>query len=168
MYWNPIELKKMLMGKFGLDMRYIAHQCVLPEFKAEYLPRYSNWNWSHDLTMVLDDSSNVNTRIEDSKGNYLNLSNFSNYQKESEKSYLPVVDAVWADLWRTDEAKSAVFLADTTEYLGGPASAYMYAAYDCLEESGDLDLIDTVRYVVGYLNLPLDINLISAVIGSHE
>lgn len=167
-YWNPKELNKMLMGKLGLDMRYIAHQCELPEFSGDYLPRLPRWNWTHHLTWVLDDSENTDTLVEDLNGNYLGVDEFSNYQKETEDSYLPVVDAVWEELWQADKERSARFLADTTGYAGGPASAYMYAAYDCLEENGDLDLIDTVRYVVGYLNLPLDINLISAVMDSHE
>jgi len=162
-YWNPARLMDLLQGEVGDQIKYITSKCSpnkLALYKSSFLPQ---WEWTSSLHYVLDERSGNGVAVKDQGKNTLTVKAYESYSNGAETSYKALLDYIWDS--------SEFSSSDASGKWGGSkimanGSEYLYDLRECVgDNQNDKDLIDNI---VGYLNMPLDIDLLEAVIGERQ
>ena len=146
LYWNPRQLKDLLHGQVGQQIETITAQCSLNNlafYKRYFIPQ---WEWLSPLHYLLYKRSNNGVVIYDQAKNHLPATVYELYYQDGDASYATLLDYLWDP----------------------EANGYEYfnRLMACVEGSPvDQEL---VRNIVGYLNVPLDSDLLEAVIGERK
>ena len=143
LYWNPTRLIDLLHGKMGQQIETITTKCAsgkLAFYKRYFIPQ---WKWATPLHY---DRPKAGVVINDQTKNHLSANAYASYYEDGDASYRELLDYVWG----------------SEDFILPDGYAYFYSLVDCVE--GSPEDIELVRNIVGYLNLPLDIDLLEAVI----
>lgn len=146
LYWNPSRLTELLHGQVGQQIETIITQCTLNKlafYKRYFIPQ---WEWLSPLHYLLYKRSKSGVVINDQAKNYLPATEYALYYEDGDASYGTLLDYLW----------------------GPEANGYDYfnSLMGCVEDSPEDRGL--VRNIVGYLNLPLDADLLEAVIGERK
>jgi len=147
LYWNPDRLRGLLHGKVGQQIENITASCSpskLAFYKRYFIP---SWTWATSLHY---DRSMVDVVINDQDKNHLSGTAYESYYENGDASYRLLLDYIWA----------------SAEFTLLSGYDYLFSLMDCVE--GSQEDIELVRNIVGYLNLPLDMDLLEAVIGQRQ
>ena len=143
LYWNPGGLRKLLQGQIGQQIEAITTQCTpskLALYKHYFIPQ---WEWASPLHY---DRSNRGLTIKDQAKNHLSDTEYESYYEYRDASYAVLLDYLWGPETNGHE--------------------YFYSLMDCVE--GSPEDRELVRNIVGYLNLPLDADLLKVVIDERK
>ncbi|MDC1424823.1 hypothetical protein N8135_01355 [Oceanospirillaceae bacterium] len=143
LYWNPGGLRKLLQGQIGQQIEAITTQCTpskLALYKHYFIPQ---WEWASPLHY---DRSNRGLTIKDQAKNHLSDTEYESYYEDRDASYAVLLDYLWGPETNGHE--------------------YFYSLMDCVE--GSPEDRELVRNIVGYLNLPLDADLLKVVIDQRK
>lgn len=146
LYWNPTRLTELLHGQVGQQIETIITQCT-PNKRAFY-KRYfiPQWEWLSPLHYLLHKRSKSSVMIYDQAKNDLSATEYELYYEEGEASYSTLLDYLWDP--------------------GASGYEYFNNLMDCVDDRPEYRGL--VRNIVGYLNLPLDTDLLEAIIGERK
>jgi len=160
LYWNPRGLRELLQGRVGQQIEAITTQCApskLAFYKHYFLPQ---WQWATPLHY---DRSNSGLTIKDQAKNHLSDTEYESYYKEMDASYGVLLDYVWDSMEFASTKLDDKWSRSVVEANG---SGYFRNLWACVD--GNPIEQDLIRNIVGYLNMPLDIDLLEAVIGERQ
>jgi len=163
LYWNPRGLRELLQGQVGQQIEAITAQCApskLAFYKHYFIPQ---WEWPSPLHYLLYKRSESGVLIKDQAKNLLSVEAYESYYEDGDRSYGVLLDYVWDSTEFTSTQADDGWSRNIVEANG---SDYYRSLMDCAD--GSPKERDLIRNVVGYLNLPLDIDLLEAIIGERK
>ena len=113
---------------------------------------------------MVDKRSGGSVSVRDQYKNVLGLEDYKHYSENAALSYGEMLDYIWDSSDFSTSLDSNLKWNRNKSMASG--SEYFYDLRDCMGNSkSDKALI---RNIVGYLNIPLDSDLLKAVIGEHH
>ena len=169
LYWNPERLGALLDGPIANQIESITSRCSpskLAFYKHFFIPQ---WTWTEPLHYYLDGKSEYGSILEDQAKNTLSITEFKKYSEDAESSYETLLNYIW---------DSSEFIgpnirgsSSSSEKIYDNGSEYFRNLRKCLSDNDDYQESNDehlVTAIVGRLNLPLDIDLLKAVISQRQ
>ena len=166
LYWNPERLGALLAGPIANQIKSITSRCSpskLAFYKRSFIPQ---WEWTPSLHYDLDRGPNHSLVLEDQAKKLLTATEFKKYYEDADLSYEALLSYIW------DSSEFSPPIGETWKKwnnfgnITANGSEYFYDLRECVSNNdNDKQLVTTI---VGWLNMPLDIDLLKEVISQRQ
>ena len=166
LYWNPERLSALLAGPIASQIESITSKCSpskLAFYKRSFIPQ---WEWTPSLHYDLDRGPNHSLVLEDQSKKLLTVTEFKRYYEDADSSYEALLSYIW------DSSEFSPPIGETWKKwnnfgnITANGSEYFYDLRECVSNNdSDRELVTTI---VGWLNMPLDIDLLKEVISQRR
>jgi len=166
LYWNPERLGALLAGPIANQIKSITSRCSpskLAFYKRSFIPQ---WEWTPSLHYDQGGGLNHSFVLEDQAKKLLTVTEFKKYYEDANSSYEALLSYIW------DSSEFSPPIGETWKKwnnfgnITANGSEYFYDLRECVNDNiNDKQLVTAI---VGWLNMPLDIDLLEAVIGQRQ
>ena len=166
LYWNPERLSALLAGPIANQIKSITSQCSpskLAFYKRSFIPQ---WEWTPSLHYDLDRGPNDSLVLEDQAKNLLTVKEFKKYYEDADSSYEALLYYIWDSSEFSPPTGETWKMWNNFGNITANGSNYFYDLRECVSDN-DSDK-ELVTAIVGWLNMPLDIDLLKEVISQRQ